>query len=203
MGVVAKKSSSGCAHLLHLFLLLSVAMMVVNTDIVHVDAAKGMVGTNAPTAAAPEADCSSALVSLAGCLTFVEDGSKEAKPQRECCSSLKEVVKKEVGCLCQAFKQSADLGVKLNITKALALPSACGVKTPPFSKCNLALGDGAPAAPAPAFSPVEPPILSPSSQQSTVKAPAPSLVHSVAASFSAPSLASLLASVAALSLYYL
>lgn len=202
MGVVVKKSSSGCAHL---FLLLSVAMMVVNTGIVHVDAAKGMVGTNAPTAAAPEADCSSALVSLAGCLSFVEEGSKETKPQRECCSSLKEVVKKEVGCLCQAFKQSADLGVKLNITKALALPSACGVKTPPFSKCNLAVGDGvlAAPAPAPAFSLVEPPILSPSSQQSTVKAPAPSLVHSVAASFSAPSLASLLASGAALSLYYL
>lgn len=87
----------------------------------------------APTAAI---DCSSVLVSLADCLSFVQEGSKERKPQGQCCPGLKKVAKEEVSCLCQAFKGSADYGVKLNMTKALSLPSACGVKTPPFSKCN-------------------------------------------------------------------
>lgn len=96
--------------------------------------AKGAAAAAAPTAA----DCSSALLSLADCLGFVEEGSKQGKPQGQCCPGLKKVVKEEVSCLCQAFQggAAANYGIKLNMTKALALPSACGVKTPPFSKCS-------------------------------------------------------------------
>ena len=89
------------------------------------------------SAPAPSLDCSSAFLELTDCLTFVENGSTVAKPAGKCCSGLKKVVKKEVSCLCDVFKQGASLGV--NITKALTLPSACGVSTPPFSKCNSSL----------------------------------------------------------------
>lgn len=87
-------------------------------------------------APSPAIDCTSALLSLADCLPFVEEGSKVTKPEQQCCSGLKKVVKKEVACLCEAFKGSSNFGVSINMTKALTLPSACGVSTPPFSKCN-------------------------------------------------------------------
>ncbi|RRT57750.1 hypothetical protein BHE74_00034908 [Ensete ventricosum] len=87
------------------------------------------------SAPAPTPDCSSAFLELTDCLTFVENGSTVAKPAGKCCSGLKKVVKKEVSCLCDVFKQGASFGV--NITKALTLPSACGVSTPPISKCNM------------------------------------------------------------------
>ncbi|OAY68383.1 Non-specific lipid-transfer protein-like protein [Ananas comosus] len=67
-------------------------------------------GSAAP---APAADCSAALLSLADCLTYVEVGSKAAKPEGGCCSGLKKVVREEVGCLCQAFQGSQDLGFLL------------------------------------------------------------------------------------------
>ncbi|WOL09419.1 non-specific lipid-transfer protein-like protein [Canna indica] len=88
-------------------------------------------------APAPAVDCSSALLGLSDCLTFVEEGSTEVKPQKGCCAGLKKVVKGgQVSCLCDAFKQGASFGVKLNMTKALALPSACGISTPHLSNCN-------------------------------------------------------------------
>ncbi|XP_072989950.1 non-specific lipid transfer protein GPI-anchored 31-like [Typha latifolia] len=102
-------------------------------------------------APSPTLDCSSTLFNLADCLSFVQQGSKVAKPEGGCCSGLKKVVKEDVSCLCDAFQGSQTYGINLNITKALSLPSACGVSTPPFSKCNIS-GAGMPAA-APAPSP--------------------------------------------------
>ncbi|CAL9123113.1 unnamed protein product, partial [Musa acuminata var. zebrina] len=99
-------------------------------------------------APAPSMDCSSALLSLADCLTFVEIGSTEAKPQAQCCSALKKVVKEAAAaCLCDAFKEGATFGVKLNMTRAMGLPSSCGVSTSHFSKCKSAVAASPGAAP--------------------------------------------------------
>jgi hypothetical protein len=80
--------------------------------------------------------CTDALLSLAGCLSYVQEGSTVTTPDPTCCSGLKDVVRNEVACLCQAFQGGQDFGVALNMTKALQLPAACNVKTPPFSRCN-------------------------------------------------------------------
>ncbi|KAF0911183.1 hypothetical protein E2562_007961 [Oryza meyeriana var. granulata] len=140
-------------------------------------------------APAPAADCTDALLSLAGCLSYVQEGSTVAKPDASCCSGLKEVVKKEVACLCQAFQGSQNFGVTLNMTKALQLPAACKVKTPPFSKCHLSIPGVTGGAPAPApfsgapFFGGSPPSSTPSaspagkgsdSTAASVRAPAPS-----------------------------
>ncbi|XP_020104940.1 non-specific lipid-transfer protein-like protein At5g64080 isoform X2 [Ananas comosus] len=137
-------------------------------------------GSAAP---APAADCSAALLSLADCLTYVEVGSKAAKPEGGCCSGLKKVVREEVGCLCQAFQGSQDLGVSLNVTKALSLPSACKVSTPPFTKCNTP---------------------SPRSEGGAgfLTAPAPSPVHSTAVEFPASTFYLLFSVAASLFPYY-
>jgi hypothetical protein len=102
------------------------------TVLAHADGATG----GSVAAPAPAVDCDDALVSLVGCLSYVQEGSTAATPEKSCCSGLKDVVKKEVACLCQAFQGGQDYGVALNMTKALQLPAACKVKTPPFSKCH-------------------------------------------------------------------
>lgn len=79
------------------------------------------------------------------------------KPEGKCCSGLKTVLKSNPECLCEGFKNSAQFGVTLNVTKALDLPSACHVSAPSVSNCGLSLVPGA----APAIAPIG--AVSPSS----------------------------------------
>ncbi|GJN08805.1 hypothetical protein PR202_ga26762 [Eleusine coracana subsp. coracana] len=153
-------------------------------------------GAGAP-APAPGVDCTDALVSLAGCLSYVQEGSTVTTPDPTCCSGLKDVVRNEVACLCQAFQGGQDFGVALNMTKALQLPAACNVKTPPFSKCNISVPGVTGGAPAPPFFGQSPssstPSASPSSAAGTgsdfptaTPASAPSPARSDAVMFPAP-----------------
>ncbi|KAK6121013.1 hypothetical protein DH2020_045232 [Rehmannia glutinosa] len=66
-------------------------------------------------------------------------------------------------CLCEAFKNSAQLGVTLNVSKALSLPTACHVSAPSVTNCGLSIGTGD----APALSPL---AVSPSSVAGTPSA---------------------------------
>ncbi|KAL6867682.1 hypothetical protein ACP4OV_015706 [Aristida adscensionis] len=154
-------------------------------------------GASSPAVApAPAVDCTDALVSLAGCLSYVQEGSNATAPDPSCCSGLKDVVRKEVACLCQAFQSGQDYGVSLNFTKALQLPAACKVKTPPFSKCHISVPGVSGGAPAPApssgapFFGQSPSSTSPASSQAGTgvesTSPAPSPSRSDAAGFSAP-----------------
>lgn len=87
-------------------------------------------------APAPAVDCNNLVLNLADCLSFVTNGSTEKKPQGTCCSGLKMVLKTDAECLCEGFKNSAQLGVVLNVTKAMALPAACHVSAPSVSNCG-------------------------------------------------------------------
>ncbi|XP_052882102.1 non-specific lipid transfer protein GPI-anchored 31-like [Gossypium arboreum] len=90
-------------------------------------------------------DCSSLILNMADCLSFVSSGSKTSKPEGTCCSGLKTVLKAGPQCLCEAFKSSASLGVTLNVTKAMTLPAACKVSAPSATQCALSLSPtGAP-----------------------------------------------------------
>ncbi|XP_051132429.1 non-specific lipid transfer protein GPI-anchored 11-like [Andrographis paniculata] len=104
----------------------------------------------AHSAPAPAVDCSSLVLNMADCLSFVSAGSTTAKPEGTCCSGLKTVLKTGAECLCEAFKNSAQLGVTLNVSKALSLPDACHVSAPSVSNCGMSVGNGA----APALSPL-------------------------------------------------
>ncbi|KAK4744944.1 hypothetical protein SAY87_011256 [Trapa incisa] len=92
--------------------------------------------SSTPRASAPAVDCSSLVLTMADCLSFVSNGSTVDKPEGTCCSGLKTVLKTDAVCLCEAFRSSAQLGVVLNITKALALPSACKVSSASASNCG-------------------------------------------------------------------
>ncbi|CAE5980967.1 unnamed protein product [Arabidopsis arenosa] len=97
-------------------------------------------------------DCSSLILNMADCLSFVTSGSTVVKPEGTCCSGLKTVVRSGPECLCEAFKNSASLGVTLDLSKAASLPSVCKVAAPPSARCGLSVS-GSPPATAPGLSP--------------------------------------------------
>ncbi|CAN6301964.1 unnamed protein product [Urochloa humidicola] len=134
-------------------------------------------GATAAAAPAPAADCNDALMSLAGCLSYVQEGSTVSTPDPSCCSGLKDVVRNEVACLCQVLQGGQNLGISFNMTKALQLPAACKVKTPPVSKCHASVPGvptaspvSAPSAGAPFFEP-SPSSPTPSGSPSPAAAP--------------------------------
>ncbi|XP_052194789.1 non-specific lipid transfer protein GPI-anchored 11-like isoform X1 [Diospyros lotus] len=119
-------------------------------------------------AAAAAADCSSLVMNMVDCLSFVTSGSTVNTPEGTCCSGLKTVLKSDAQCLCDAFKNSAQLGVTLNVSKALSLPTACHVAAPSVNNCGLSLVSGA----APAISPVAGAAASPSTSAPAAAVPA-------------------------------
>ncbi|KAK3185032.1 hypothetical protein Dsin_032318 [Dipteronia sinensis] len=122
-------------------------------------------------APAPAPDCQSLILNMADCLSFVSAGSIDSKPTGACCSGLKTVLQADAECLCEAFKSSASLGVTLNVTKALSLPTVCKLSAPSVSNCNLSLSPSG----APEMGPTTGGADSPSSivGSNNVQAPAP------------------------------
>lgn len=80
-------------------------------------------------------DCTNVLISLSPCLNYITGNS--SVPSSGCCTQLSTVVKNKPECLCQVLSGGAsNLGLNINQTQALALPTACKVQTPPLSQCN-------------------------------------------------------------------
>ncbi|KAG9451973.1 hypothetical protein H6P81_004877 [Aristolochia fimbriata] len=112
----------------------------------------GMVALSAMwagAAAQSPSSCTSALVGLSPCLSYIMGNS--STPTATCCSQLASVVSSQPRCLCLVLdgQAAASLGITINQTLALELPSACRVQTPPVSACKTG---GAPSSP-PADSP--------------------------------------------------
>ncbi|XP_060196752.1 non-specific lipid transfer protein GPI-anchored 14 [Lycium barbarum] len=82
-------------------------------------------------------ECANQLVGLATCLPYASGQAKAPTP--DCCTGLKEVLDKSKKCLCILVKDRDDpsLGLKINATRALSLPTLC--HSPPdvanISKC--------------------------------------------------------------------
>ncbi|XP_004295130.1 PREDICTED: non-specific lipid transfer protein GPI-anchored 2 [Fragaria vesca subsp. vesca] len=90
---------------------------------------------------APEAstDCSSELLTMSDCLTYVEEGSNLTKPDKACCPELAKLVSNRPVCLCYLLQKNStsSYGIEIDLNKALDLPSVCKVDTPPTSACAL------------------------------------------------------------------
>ncbi|XP_076909290.1 non-specific lipid transfer protein GPI-anchored 31-like [Bidens hawaiensis] len=121
----------------------AVLILCISAVAFHTSFVNSAHGTGAP---APAADCSTVILNMADCLSYVTNDSTATKPEGTCCSGLKTVLKTDAQCLCEAFKNSAQLGVSLNITKALQLPAACHINAPSATNCGINPGlAGAPA----------------------------------------------------------
>ena len=74
---------------------------------------------------ADKTECADQLVGLAPCLQYVQGQARAPPP--DCCGGLRQVLGKSPKCLCVLVKDKDDpnLGLKLNVTKALGLPAIC------------------------------------------------------------------------------
>ncbi|KAF7080503.1 hypothetical protein CFC21_084575 [Triticum aestivum] len=92
---------------------------------------------NPSPAPAPAPDCTEALIGLADCLDYVMPGSKSARPPKACCTEVKTAVgtPATVKCLCAAL-DAKTTPIPINMTRVLALPTACGQSASVLSKCH-------------------------------------------------------------------
>lgn len=84
---------------------------------------------------ADRSECADQLVGLAPCLQYVQGQARAPAP--DCCGGLRQVLGKSPKCLCVLVKDKDDpnLGIKINATLALALPSVCGATHANVSHC--------------------------------------------------------------------
>ncbi|TVU41675.1 hypothetical protein EJB05_15216, partial [Eragrostis curvula] len=99
-------------------------------------AAHGAAQSSSPSSGG--GSCMTEIVSLAPCLGYMSGNA--SKPSWPCCSALSTAVASNPRCLCMVLGGTASsLGVTVNNTRALQLPAACDVKTPPPSQCKCEL----------------------------------------------------------------
>ncbi|XP_021625410.1 non-specific lipid transfer protein GPI-anchored 14 isoform X2 [Manihot esculenta] len=84
-----------------------------------------MVGFSMAVSDKDREECAEQLVGLATCLPYVGGNAKSPTP--DCCNGLKHVLKDKKKCLCVIIvdRNDPDLGLKINATLALGLPSVC------------------------------------------------------------------------------
>ncbi|KAG0487860.1 hypothetical protein HPP92_006671 [Vanilla planifolia] len=126
-------------------LILSLVIATITGERVHGQGNAVSPTSFAPSPAATGPDCFLALASLSSCLTFVEEGSNLTVPEKGCCFALAQLVDGQSICLCQLLSTSDVFGIKIDDTRALALPTVCRIQTPPPSLCNV-LGNPVPSA---------------------------------------------------------
>ncbi|KAL5561707.1 hypothetical protein UlMin_031454 [Ulmus minor] len=75
-------------------------------------------------AVAQSSSCTNALISMSPCLNYITGNS--STPSSSCCSQLASVVQSQPRCLCEVLNGgSSSLGINVNQTQALALPTSC------------------------------------------------------------------------------
>lgn len=92
----------------------------------------------APTASSPAGDvCANSLLNMSDCLSYVMAGSNDTKPVKECCPELAGLLDSNPICLCELLGSNVteSYGIKIDLKRALKLPSVCGLQTPPLSTC--------------------------------------------------------------------
>ena len=86
-------------------------------------------------ATARSSACTNALMSMSPCLNYITGNS--STPSSRCCQQLASVVRSQSQCLCEVLNGGgSSMGINVNQTRAVALPGACNVQTPPISRCS-------------------------------------------------------------------
>ncbi|XP_061366982.1 non-specific lipid transfer protein GPI-anchored 5 [Gastrolobium bilobum] len=89
------------------------------------------------TVAQSQSSCTNEFISLYPCLDYLT--GKTSTPSSGCCLQLSFVVKSQPQCLCEVVnggESSVAASLNINQTRALSLPNACRVQTPPISTCS-------------------------------------------------------------------
>lgn len=102
---------------------------------------KGQSPAMAPAPDSSGTDCMTLVYTMADCLTYVENGSKLAKPDKACCPEVAGVLKANPICLCEMLSKSKDFSLDLDLNRTLHLPSICKLQTPDVSLCSGTLSN--------------------------------------------------------------
>ncbi|KAJ7972770.1 Non-specific lipid-transfer protein-like protein [Quillaja saponaria] len=87
------------------------------------------------TMAQSSSTCTSVIISLSPCLNYITENT--STPSSGCCTQLATVIGSQPHCLCEVLNGGgSSLGLNINQTRALTLPPACKLQTPPISICN-------------------------------------------------------------------
>uniref|UniRef100_A0A453M565 Bifunctional inhibitor/plant lipid transfer protein/seed storage helical domain-containing protein n=1 Tax=Aegilops tauschii subsp. strangulata TaxID=200361 RepID=A0A453M565_AEGTS len=83
-----------------------------------------------------KAECADKLMGLATCLTYVQLTATARAPTPDCCSGFRQVLGTSKRCMCILVKDRDEpaLGIKVNITRSMNLPSVCNIPAT-FSDC--------------------------------------------------------------------
>ncbi|XBH73614.1 hypothetical protein VPH35_100695 [Triticum aestivum] len=98
--------------------------------------AAAVVGPAGADFAADKAECADKLMGLATCLTYVQLTATARAPTPDCCSGFRQVLGTSKRCMCILVKDRDEpaLGIKVNITRSMNLPSVCNIAAT-FSDC--------------------------------------------------------------------
>ncbi|CAH2060799.1 unnamed protein product [Thlaspi arvense] len=85
------------------------------------------------------ANCLVSMLNVSDCLSYVQVGSTETKPEYACCPELAGMAQSSPECVCNLLGGGASprFGVKLDKQRAEELSSICGVKAPSPSLCSV------------------------------------------------------------------
>ncbi|KAL0877108.1 hypothetical protein Bca101_026813 [Brassica carinata] len=125
-----------------------------------------------PAPGPSNSDCSSVIYDMMDCLSYLTPGSNDTKPTKVCCGGILSVVQYNPNCVCIGLASSKDMGIAVNNTRALAMPTICKLPILP-PHCTI-LDESSPSASTPGMSSVPPsvtPMTSPSSAQSPTSSP--------------------------------
>ncbi|XP_024042368.1 protein YLS3 [Citrus clementina] len=116
----------GLHNLLVTIIMLVIVLMMISSSGTMADKAKD------------KEECTNQLVGLSTCLPYVGGDAKAPTP--DCCSGLKQVLKNDKKCLCVIIRDMNDpeLGLNINVTLTLGLPSVCHA-TANVSQCPALL----------------------------------------------------------------
>ncbi|KAL3504502.1 hypothetical protein ACH5RR_034343 [Cinchona calisaya] len=92
----------------------------------------------AAPAPAPAVQCTDLISDMIDCIPFISVSQKApSNPPATCCSGLKKVLDTNPECICEGIKNSDQMGIIINLTKAAALPALCYLNAAPLSNCNF------------------------------------------------------------------
>lgn len=83
-------------------------------------------------------DCTTAIFGMSDCLDYVQQGSNATKPVPDCCNELSGLLKTQPLCLCLLLGDTSSYGIDIDLSRALNLPTSCGLQLPSLSNCPAA-----------------------------------------------------------------
>ncbi|KAK9134328.1 hypothetical protein Syun_013658 [Stephania yunnanensis] len=140
-----------------------------------------LVSGEEPAAAAPSPspECTTIAYDMIDCLSYIDARSDKAQPTAECCTGVKSVLRTDPDCLCAALNGAVELGIQLDVSRSLGLPSDFSVPDAPSPSpaSPVPVPDApspSPVADIPSPAPVSPPEQSPPSDSTSIPSPPPS-----------------------------